>query len=178
MTTNKALNQGLASGDYESYKALFERCYGRLLSFVFSLIKDRQAAEDIVQEQFMKLWDCRKTIGECISVESYLYVMTKNSTINYMKSHNKTVAISNDLPADISYADYDKRIDLSLMKSRLMEVVGMMPPQRRKVFTMCKIDGLSNTEVAKRLGLSVKTVDRHLAIAKSFIKENIPNTIS
>ena len=178
MKTDTALNSGLRIGDYDSYKALFQKCYGRLLSFVISLIKDKQAAEDIVQEQFLKLWDNKQTIDKCMSVESYLYVMTKNATINYIKSQSKLVTMPDQSSAVISSVDLDRSIDVSFIRDRLMDLIDMMPAQRKKVFTMSKINGLSNIEIAKILGLSVKTVDRHLAIAKSFIKDNLTYHLS
>lgn len=178
LKTTKTINSGLRAGNYDSYKALFQRCYGKLLSFVNSIIKDKQAAEDIVQDQFLKLWDNKQNIDDSLSIESYLYVMTKNATINYIKSHSKFVIMPNNTPVVVSCMDLDRSIDVSIIKGRLMEIIDKMPEQRRKVFTMSKIDGMSNIEIAEKLGLSVKTVDRHLAMAKSYIKANITFNIS
>lgn len=178
MKQTKPINPGLKSGDYDSYKALFEKCYGKLLSFVIRLVNDKQAAEDIVQEQFMKLWDKKQTINEYMSVESYLYVMTKNAAINYLKSHGKLDNLPESGPSIAINLDLDRSIDEATIRAKLQELIDTMPAQRKKIFIMSKIDGMSNIEIAKITGLSVKTVDRHLALAKSFLKNTISQHMS
>lgn len=173
MKYDKSLNSGLRTGDYSCYRALFKRCYGKLLSFSNSIIKDKQAAEDIVQEQFMKLWSNKHQIDDRMCVESYLYVMTRNAALNYLKSHSKLVGIPEVESHTASQIDIDRRIDAAIIQNRLFELIGKMPPQRKKIFTMSKIEGMSSIDIANILGLSVKTVDRHLSIAKAYIKENI-----
>lgn len=175
--SKESFNQGLASGNYDDYKALFEKCYGKLLFFASSILKDKQAAEDIVQEQFMKLWNNRHTINKCTSVESYMYVMTKNASINYIKSHSNMVSITNEEPEDVPL-DLERGIDISILENKMLELIDLMPPKRKNVFIMSKIEGVSNKEIASKLGISVKTVDRHLEIAKSYIKNKLSNEIS
>jgi len=149
---------GLKNGEYDSYRALFERCYGKLLSFVNYLIKNKQAAEDIVQDQFLKLWNNRQTIDELVSVESYLYIMTKNAALNYIKVRSKLIEIpENGLPA-VSSIDLDHNIDVNLVTNRLREIIDMMPEQRKRVFTMSRIDGMS-TRLKDTVGISDENGD-------------------
>lgn len=172
---DKSFLEGLRNGDKASYKVLFEALYGKLLSFVNFIIKDLFAAEDIVQNQFLKLWLDRYKIDDSKSIESLLFVMTKNATLDYLRAQKRKHTVENQEPMQetTDQQDIDHQLDYVSLQKRMLELIDTMPPQRKRVFTMKRIEGLSNQEIARQLGLSVKTVDRHLSMANDYIGKHM-----
>ena len=163
----KTLIKGLKKGDHDSYQSLFRLYYGKFVNFVDCIIKDRAAAEDIVQESFMKVFINREQLQEGQSIENYIYVITKRLMLNYIRDRKKRRTIdSSEIKDSIQEAWGVEDLAFAVeSKSRIQTIVSKMPKQRRTVYLLSREKGLSNKDIADRLGLSVRTVDRHIALA-------------
>ena len=167
---------GLREGDYGSYETLFQRYYVKFVNFVDCLIKDRDAAKDIVQEAFMKVYANREDLQEDLSIENYLYVIVKRLTLNFIRDHKKRVApfVQEERQTMIpAWGGVEDIVIANESRARIQEAVSQMPAQRRKVWILSREQGLSNKEIAERLGLSVRTVDRHISLALQQIRGNL-----
>ena len=171
---DKKLIRGLKKGDYDSYLSLFRLYYGKFVNFVDCIIKDKDAAEDIVQDAFMKVYVNREKLQEDQSVENYLYVITKRLMLNYIRDNkkHKTMDSANfkDMVQDTwGVEDIVIAVD---SRARIQNAVARMPRQRQKIYLLSREKGLSNKEIAEQLGLSVRTVDRHIALALAQIRDS------
>ena len=81
---DKVLMLAIGNNDYISYNKLFDRYYGRLCQYVYSLLMDRNDAEDVVQELFLNLWKNRGRIEIKENVSGYLYRMAKHLALNFI----------------------------------------------------------------------------------------------
>ena len=165
----KNILSDIAAGDTEAFKTLFEMFYPKVKVFLVKLLKDDKASEDIAQDIFVKLWSMGPSLPEISSFNAYLYRMTKNAAINYLRDRKPSVDISELLiicDGDIEQEYYRKEKELLVRLA-----VEQMPSQRKRIFTMSRYQGMTNDEIAKSLGLSKHTVENHLTLALKELRE-------
>jgi RNA polymerase sigma-70 factor (ECF subfamily) len=159
----------IATGDNEAFKALFNMFFPKVKVFLVKFLKDDKAAEDIAQDIFVKIWSLRYALPEIKSFNTYLYRMTRNAALNYLRDQKYAVNIS-EIPilddSDIEQEYYRKEKELLIRLA-----VEQMPPQRRKIFTMSRYQAMSNDEIAKALNLSKHTVENHLSISLKELRD-------
>lgn len=157
---------GLKAGDYECYKTLFRLHYARLVCFVDGIIEDRYAAEDLVQEAFMKVWLNRAKLEEHLSIENYLFVLVKRAMLNFLRDRKFAEDISSEVIQGVpNSVSADQRLDVNETWQKIQSRVTRMPERRKTVFRLSRDRGLSNKEIAAVLKLSEKTVERHITLA-------------
>jgi RNA polymerase sigma-70 factor (family 1) len=165
----------IREGDAAAFRDLF--CIGKdpLFGYAYKLCRSREQAEEVVQEVFMKLWMNRHHLDEHLSIKAYLYTATKHCVFNLLKKaaldedlrqaifFQQPVA-ANTTEEDISFAE------LQRLKSSILE---QLPPQRRLIYSMSRIDGLSHEEIASKLGLSRNTVKDQIVKASRFLRSRL-----
>ena len=163
------LIHGLKKGDASSYETLFRRFYGKFVNFVNSIIQDKESASDIVQDAFIRVYNNREKLQEGLSIENYLYVIVKRLMLNFIRDHKYiTTSISSSYAAWGGESELFARDALQIIRKEVSD----MPEQRQKVYLMSREQGLTNKEIAERLGLSVRTVERHISLALAQLRKN------
>lgn len=161
------------------FKKFFIENYPKVKAFAWKILKSEDDAEDIAQDIFVRLWDKPELWLEREKWDGYLFSMLKNYIYNflahksveahYLEDAAEKIQLSSlDVEKDITEEIYAKEISLLLKMA-----VEQMPEQRRKVFVLSRYHGLSNQEIADKLQLSVRTVERHLYLALSDLKRII-----
>lgn len=162
----------------EAFAMLYERLYGRLCTLSNLFTKNRQAAEDIVQDVFYSLWCRRYELHIDKSIESYTVRAVYNLSLRYLARKGRMTG----LPEQI-HAEYEASIeeitvnglnDEELERIRLFnKAVDTLPQQCREIFILNKREGMRQKEIARIKGLSVKTVDNQIVKAVKKIREYI-----
>lgn len=165
----------IIEGDGRAFEILFIRYYSIILVFISGMIKDKAAAEDITQSIFMRLWTGRQRLDVRKSIKNYLYVSSKNEIVNYFKSkYSNKISLQEEESESLqSDDDIEKEISQKEQKENLSRIIGMMSDMRQTVFRMSHIECLKNQEIAEKLGISVRTVEKHLQLAIKEIRKNI-----
>lgn len=158
-------------GDFlEIYRAF----YGKVFTFVLSLVKSKANAQDITQNIFMKLWKNRKNLEHIKSMDDYLFILSKNACMDYFRKASRKKEISTDVFDEFLLSRIvsspEKRIDALSDIEELRHVIDSLPSKRRDIFIMSRFDGLSNDEIASILGVSKKTVENQISLATKKIK--------
>jgi RNA polymerase sigma-70 factor (ECF subfamily) len=166
-------------GDEHALRLVFDLYYHPLCHFAKKLVPDAHAAEDIVSEVFVKLWDLREKFEGEEDMRAFLFVAVKNACINYqVKMRRETArrtAWQYGLPGMEEQAEHEMARAMALQ--RVYAGIEQLPPQRKIICKLIFIQGFSTTEVAKRLGLSIQTVrnqkNRAVRQLRSFVLHNI-----
>ncbi|WEA00595.1 RNA polymerase sigma-70 factor [Mucilaginibacter sp. SJ] len=165
----------VALGDVRAFTYLFDTYYRHLGQYVYRLTESTDAAEEIVQDVFVKIWSRRQDLTQIESFTDYLFIITRNRTYRFLKdkanAHLKQQEWEQQyreelyLPGDISPEE-----SFCLMVDKLVE---KLPPQQKKVYELSRIDHLKYSEIAVMLGISQETVKKHIVAANKFIKNSI-----
>lgn len=153
---------------------IYRAFYGKVFTFVLSLVKSKANAQDITQNIFMKLWKNRKKLEHVKSMDDYLFILSKNACMDYFRKASRKKEISTDVFDEFLLSRIvsspEKRIDALSDIEELRHVIESLPSKRRDIFIMSRFDGLSNDEIASILGVSKKTVENQISLATKKIK--------
>lgn len=170
--TDKELAKLLASNSEEAFCELYIRYKDKLWQYAYHLLKSAEETDDIIQEVFIRLWEVRNFINPELSFSSFIYTMTRNRIMNYFRDVDikqqvekalllKRKVKEESIEANLITAEYQKI---------LLDAISQLPPQRKRIFNMSRMDNLSYKEIALQLGISVNTVQEHISEALRFIK--------
>jgi RNA polymerase sigma-70 factor (ECF subfamily) len=162
--------------DTTAYKELFLKYYSRLLHFSYSITHSKETSEEIISDIFLQIWNKRKTLTGIQNFHLYLYVSTKNLSINRLRKLKKEKVFSLDeviVEFKSIYYDPEQLLITSEMYKRIFQAIQALPPRCQLIFKLIKEDHLSYKEVAELLGLSVKTIENQMTIALKKISQSI-----
>ncbi|MBP5720588.1 MAG: sigma-70 family RNA polymerase sigma factor [Bacteroidales bacterium] len=161
-TDETVLIKAMADGDMGAFAEIYKRYTPGLRRFVTGLIKDKAKAEDIVQNIFMRLMSSKPSFENGTAFRNWLFVCARNEVVSTLRSKwESQVDRVQVLPERISDG-----IQPEAMMPVLNSVLAKMPKKRSEVFRMSKLNGLSAEEIAARMGISVRTVQKHLELAR------------
>lgn len=155
--TDETLIDGVSESDYVSYNKLFDRYYGRLCQFAYSLTLDKQDAEDIVQELFLTLWKNREKIEIRENVSGYLFRMAKHLSLNFMRSKGHCSPMPENM--EISFLSHeDDLLEAEEFRIALYDCIDRLPDRSREVLLLHRMEELKQKEISEKLSISVKTI--------------------
>jgi RNA polymerase sigma-70 factor (family 1) len=173
-----ALLAMLADDSEYAFQLLFDRYRNRIYKVAVLYVKSPVLAEEIVQDVFLKVWFQRKEIKAVRSFEAWLFTVSKNYTINYLKKLanewkaretwvRQTVASENT-------ADFKLRSDQ--FQQLLLQAIQRLPLQQQRIYKLAKEQHLSYEVIAQQLSISPLTVKTHMARAldtiRSYLKQH------
>ena len=174
------LQSQVAIGDTRAFRQIFDALFSNLTKFSFSFVHSKEAATEIVDELFVQLWIKRADIMKINDLRVYLYTATKNASLNYISKKAKQIELEPYENLQVQMTDLVSPEQLMITKEMLQkikEAVDSLPPRCKLIFKFVREDGLSYSEVAEILGLSIKTIDAQMVIAVSRIRGKLMNVI-
>lgn len=162
-------------GDQVAYKELFVIFYKPLLQFGYSFVRSHETAEEIVSDVFLNMWKRRTALADIQNLKLYLFVSTKNTALNYLRSQKKPLLQPEHYQVQLQsiYFDPERLMITAEMVSRVQNAIRKLPPRCQLIFKLVKEDGLKHREVAELLNLSLKTVENQVATATRRLGEAI-----
>jgi RNA polymerase sigma-70 factor (family 1) len=158
----------LKAGDNVAFKTLYDKYWDKLYCIAFGRLKDSFEAEGVVQDVYTRLWKNRDKLIVETELNRYLAVAVKYEVINRLakraRTLNSTARVTENLYA-VTEHDIHDRIDLKNLLKEVNETILCLPPQCRIVFTMSRKEHCSHNEIAEKLQISEKTVQKHITLA-------------
>jgi len=166
-TLDAVLVERLHENEVAAFDTLYWKYHEVVYRNILKLVKETVVAEDILQEVFIKLWEKRQEIKASQSVAGWLFVISFNLSVNYSRKklreqtfHQKLLSLD---PGEETGVD---RKALQEVQYHLLEqAIAELSPQRRRIVTLCKLEGKTYEEVANELNISRNTVKEHLSAA-------------
>lgn len=163
--------EALKDGDHAAFEKIYLHFFNPLRTFLYTLLRSMEQAEEVCQDTFANLWHNREEIDPGKNIKSYLYTICKRQALNLIrgrKVHDTYTqrAMHGGEPDDSGDVVVARETELliNLMVSR-------MPKQRRKIFELSRYDGLSNDEISQKLGISKNAVEKQISFALKDIRE-------
>ena len=152
--------------DRSEFEKLFKEQYTVLCRYASLLIDDREAAEDIVQDQFAYLWENRHKL-KVNSYEAYLFRAVKNKAINYTKNlRNKNKHEISQLSQNLEVTERtEQEVELKELQDLIQKALETLPERCYTVFYLKRFEELSYKKIAVKLSISEKTVENQMNIA-------------
>lgn len=164
--------EALRKGEPEALQTLLKLYYGALCLFAERMVTDRQAAEDIVGEAFIKLWKRRDNFATVQNIKAFLYISTRNAALNLLKQA-KRESLSKKQLAYLSEEQgafvLNDMVRAEVLRE-IMQEIDKLPEQCGKVLKLGYLQGMKNQEIATMLNISVHTVKNQKARAIQLLK--------
>lgn len=149
-----------------AFKGFYDLTYDRLFRIAYYYVRDEDAAQEIVLDVFMRLWQMRDRLPEVNSIEDYCFILTKNASLNYLERENRQSPLPAEHlpePADTASSPEETLISEELF-ARYVKALDRLPQR-------CREERQSYAQVAEALGISVKTVDAQLQKATARLRK-------
>ena len=162
----------IADGDVKSLGILYVLYAARIRNFAFSLLQNSSEAEDITQDLFLKIWNSRESLRNVDSLKSYLFSMTHNSVLNYIK-HKNVQDKYKVASAGMMSEQYEPELnfDTSELLKNIDYALDEMSVLRKTIFRMNRYEHKTYQEIADALMISPKTVQYHISCALAELRK-------
>jgi RNA polymerase sigma-70 factor (ECF subfamily) len=171
-TEATAFIEELKNGDIRAYTRIYDLYHERLYAFILRFVKVPELAEDILQEVFLTLWRVRAKVDSSQSFQAYLYKISRNCVFKALKRNARQQAFLERMQSvsRLEIRSDEDHLRWKEYESILLKAIEHLPPQRKKVFQLCREGGKSYDRVAEELGISKNTVKEHMVLATKTIK--------
>lgn len=171
----KDLFYRLSQNDKGAFTLIFDHYEPRIYPFLLRITKSETAAEEIVQEVFIKLWTLRAEADKIENPRSYIFRMATNKAVSHLRSLSKTTKLMQHVAGNTATARNitQENIDYKQTEDIINKLADQLPTQQQKVYKLSRQQGMSNEEIAGQLHISPSTVKNHLTEALRFIRERL-----
>jgi len=169
LTAENDIIKGCVAGKREFQKKLYETFSGKMLFVCYRYCKNREEAEDVLQDGFIKVFKHIGTFKFEGSFEGWVRRIMVNTAIEHIRKQ-KQVHVFDDVENIIESPESEFNITGKLNEKELLKMVHLLPDGYRTVFNMYAIEGYSHKEIAEALGIAEGTSKSQLSKAKEFLK--------
>jgi RNA polymerase sigma-70 factor (ECF subfamily) len=168
------LFEKIKTGDEKAFEALFRHYYPHLCLYATRILKNDSAAEEIVQDLFVRLWEKRKKTEIETSVKHYLFRAVKNQCLNYIKHNKIKKDYSQKFLAETESAALNDNFETHTeLFQKMEESIAELPEKRQEIFRLNRQEGLKYREIAEKLNISIKTVETQMGLAMKTLREKL-----
>ena len=173
------LVEKIIAGNHTAFEMLFKTYSQRLIYFSRRYVLDKQTAENIVQDVFLRIWQNKENLNPSKSIQSYLFTAVKNESLKQLR-HLSVEKQQQENVSRLSVVELtpDEAIDKNELKGELNKAINDLPEKCREIFYMSRFDQLKYSEIADILGISIKTVETQMGRALKKLRGQLAHLIS
>ena len=167
----------IKAGSNDVFWSVYRAEYDNLLHFISSYTRNREDAEDLVQETMIAIWDNRESLDPNKNFRSYLYTIARNKSLNYLRDNAKRMKGSSLQESEnlinslaLSSTSVEEEISALDMEGFIERIYLSLPEKVVNTFRMSRQEGLTYNEIAERLGITTKVVEYHISITLKAIR--------
>jgi RNA polymerase sigma-70 factor, ECF subfamily len=169
----------LQKGERSAFEEIYNDFFGVIYHLSFQYLKDEKISEEIVHDSFMKLWEIRETLNEHFNIRNFLYTITKNNCLNYLRNQ-KTALMHQEnikyLEMQFNYEALDKLgsyIEFEELREKIDRAVASLPEDLRETFLLSRFDELPYKGIAEKQSISVKTVEARMTKSLKILRHEL-----
>ncbi|MUH37443.1 RNA polymerase sigma-70 factor [Zobellia amurskyensis] len=174
---DRLLAARLKSGDEMAYDTLMNQYYVLLCNYAFTFTKNRDNAEDIVQNVMVDLWTKRKKIKPELCLKNYLYKSVYNGFISQYRKQKPVIYLEKKHIDAVDAIMESNQEEMQRLIKLVNHEIERLPKKCREIFLLNKKDGLTHTEISEHLDISTKTVEGHITRAFKILKNRLEERI-
>lgn len=159
--------QKIREGDQDAFRVFVDTYSNDLYHFALGYVAIREVAEEVVSDVFLDVWNNRSLLDEIKQIKSWLLVLVRNRAISYLRKERGDF-VSFDEVGDycLPHTQSADHTIISLEEiEAINQAIATLPPKCKEVFMLAKIEKTPYKEIAEILGISVKTINIHVAKA-------------
>lgn len=158
--------------DAKSIEDAFKTFYKPLVKYAFSIVKDKDESEDLVQQVFMNLLQKQTELQIEISLRAYLYKAVYHSALNKVKQSATRIKLDVNSVSEelLSYTEIPQDLEL---QHKIESSIDSLPAQCARIFKMSRFEELKYQQIADELGLSIKTIENQMGKALKLLRVSL-----
>ena len=167
----------LKSDDPLIFRELYDKYWSTLLDIAYKRTGSISTSEEILQDLFVNIFIKRNELVIHTSFENYLKTSLRNRILSSVRSDimHKRYLESLKIENTINHSTPEAELKVKELSDKIKKSIDLIPAKARIAYTLSRFDNLSNQQVADQLGISISTVEKHIAKAKAILKEHFGN---
>jgi RNA polymerase sigma-70 factor (family 1) len=158
----------IKKGSIKAFEAAYHQWSGRLYSYIYRQCNSEAIAEDVVQQVFVRLWEKREHLSPDHTISTQLFRMSRTIFIDELRkaAQSRKYQQEQQLKENFTENALEHKEALRIVYSAIEQ----MPPVRKRIFLMSRMEHLTYNQIAERLSISPKTVENHITLALRYLR--------
>lgn len=177
--TEHELLAGLQEGNYLAFSEIHRRYAPLLFRHAVAIVNDAETAQDAIQDVFVTLWEKRQELSVRTTLSGYIYAMTRNSVLAYIR---KTRYIDKYLEVLHREMEAEPPADNLLIEKELArkieDEIGRLPPKMREIFQLSRHGNHSYQQISQKTGVTSHTVRKQISNALKILRTKLSSLLS
>ena len=166
----------LSKGSEIAFETIYKHYSPHLYRKLINILKTDVIAQEVLQDVFIIIWKNRENIDVSKCFYAYLSCIVVNKCYDYFRKISNEKKMYSKLNNVYEYSPIEEGLINKESLMTLYQVIELLPPKRKLIFSLCKVDGKSYEEVSQQLGVSLSTISDHIVKANHFIRNQLLHT--